>query len=73
VVTGRKPSIEDLDLAAAVWRKASASDNQGECVRVARHDAYTLLDDSKRPASITSDALVLAPAEWRAFRSSVVG
>lgn len=71
--TGRKPSIETVDLVAAAWRKASASDNQAECVRVAQHDAYVLLDDSKHPAPASGDALVLSPTEWRAFRNTLVG
>ncbi|WP_116044467.1 DUF397 domain-containing protein [Amycolatopsis palatopharyngis] len=71
--TGRKPSVDGVDLIAAVWRKASASDNQGACVRVAQHDAYVLLDDSKHPAPASGDALVLSPAEWRAFRNRIVG
>jgi hypothetical protein len=73
VVTGRKPSIEHVDLTAAAWRKASASDNQAECVRVAQHDAYVLLDDSKNPSPASGDALVLAPNEWRGFRDALVG
>ncbi|SFA84230.1 protein of unknown function [Amycolatopsis marina] len=71
MVTGRKPSIQDVDLAASVWRKAPASDNQGACVRVARHDAYVLLDDSKHPSPASGAALVLSPVEWHALQHTL--
>jgi hypothetical protein len=69
----RKPSVDKLTLTAAHWRKASASNNEGACVRVAHHDAYVLLDDSKHPSPATGEALVLAPNEWRAFRNALAG
>jgi hypothetical protein len=63
----RKPSAAELDLTIAIWRKASASDNQGACVRVARQAGHVLLDDSKNPAPTSGNALVLTSAEFAAF------
>jgi hypothetical protein len=67
----RKPSADELNLATVIWRKASASNNEGACVRVAYHAGHVLLDDSKNPAPTSGNALVLTPAEWRAFQSVV--
>jgi hypothetical protein len=61
----------ELDLSFASWRKSSVSDNQGACVRVAHHAGHVLLDDSKNPAPTSGNALVLTPAEWRAFQRIV--
>jgi hypothetical protein len=63
----RKPSAAELDLTLATWRKASASDNQGECVRVAHQAGHVLVDDSKNPAPTSGNALVLTPAQFVAF------
>jgi hypothetical protein len=67
----RKPSADELNLATVIWRKASASNNEGACVRVARHAGHVLLDDSKNPAPTSGNALVLTPAEWRALQRLV--
>jgi hypothetical protein len=67
----KKPSAAELDLSIARWRKSSASDNQGECVRVAHYAGHVLLDDSKNPAPTSGNVLVLTPAEWRAFQRAV--
>jgi hypothetical protein len=67
----RKPSADELNLATVIWRKASASNNEGACVRVAHHAGHVLLDDSKNPAPTSGNALVLTPSEWRAFQCAV--
>jgi hypothetical protein len=68
----RKPSADELNLTAATWRKARRSDNQGACVRVAHHGGHVLLDDSKNPAPTSGNALVITPAEFRAFLNTVL-
>lgn len=48
------------NLAAATWRKARASDNQGACVRVAHQAGHVLVDDSKAPSPESGEVLVLS-------------
>ena len=50
--------------AAAVWRKSSRSNGQGQCVEVARLDQAIAVRDSKDPSG---PALTFTPAEWAAF------
>jgi hypothetical protein len=67
----RRPSANELNLAAASWRKASRSDNQGECVRIAHLAGHILLDDSKNPAPASGSALVLTSAEFQVFLHAI--
>ena len=54
-----------MDLTRAVWRKASASTNAGNCVEVAVNlPGVVAVRDSKDPAG---PALTFTPAAWRAF------
>ncbi|HEY3733353.1 MAG TPA: DUF397 domain-containing protein [Streptosporangiaceae bacterium] len=59
-----------MDLSGANWRKASYSTgNGGNCVEVARNlPGIVAVRDSKDP---DGPALVLTPADWRAFTDSV--
>jgi predicted secreted Zn-dependent protease len=47
-----------------VWRKASKSGNQGQCVEVATVANGVLVRDSKNP---TGPVLSFTEAEWDAF------
>jgi hypothetical protein len=71
VGTRRKPSAEELKLAAVSWYKASRSNNEGACVRVGRHAAHILIDDSKNPGPTSGNALVLTSGEFTAFLHAV--
>ena len=53
-----------------VWRKASASTANGDCVEVATVPAGVLVRDSKDPAG---PRLAFTPAPWRAFLARVQG
>jgi hypothetical protein len=56
-----------MDLTRAVWRKASASTNAGNCVEVAVNlPGAVAVRDSKDPAG---PALTFTPDAWRAFTS----
>lgn len=57
-----------VDFSDATWRKASASDGQGQCVEVAYQGGVYGVRDSKNPSG---PALVVTPAEWDAFVSGV--
>ena len=46
------------------WRKASYSDNGGNCVEVAGHDSYVLVRDTQDRAGVT---LAFTPTAWRTF------
>jgi Domain of unknown function (DUF397) len=50
--------------AAAVWRKSSRSNGQGQCVEVARLEQAIAVRDSKDPAG---PVLTFTPDEWAAF------
>jgi hypothetical protein len=69
-VSTPKAELYALDLSGAVWRKASASGGEGNCVEVADlPDGGKAVRDSKRPD--------LAPmrytaAEWAAFKAGVL-
>ena len=54
-----------MDLTRAVWRKASASTNAGNCVEVAVNlPRVVAVRDSKDPHG---PALTFTPADWHAF------
>jgi|HubBroStandDraft_6_1064221.scaffolds.fasta_scaffold733158_2 hypothetical protein len=54
-----------MDLTRAVWRKASASTNAGNCVEVAVNlPGVVAVRDSKDPHG---PALTFTPADWHAF------
>lgn len=46
------------------WRKASYSDNGGNCVEVAGHDSNILIRDTQNRAGAT---LTFTPTAWRSF------
>ena len=60
---GRSP-----DLSRAVWRKASRSQDAGNCVEVASLVGVIAVRDSKNPAGAI---LVISPAAWLAFLHGV--
>jgi hypothetical protein len=58
-----------MDLTRAVWRKASASANAGNCVEVAVNlPGVVAVRDSKDPHG---PALTFTPADWHAFAAGV--
>jgi hypothetical protein len=66
----RKADLYAHDLATAVWRKASASGGEGNCVEVADlPGGGKAVRDSKRPEL---GALRYTAAEWAAFRAGVI-
>ena len=50
------------------WRKASYSDNGGNCVEVADHDSRVLVRDTQ---DRTGPMLRFSPAAWRRFAGQV--
>ncbi|MGH3775773.1 MAG: DUF397 domain-containing protein [Pseudonocardiaceae bacterium] len=59
------------DLAPALWRKSTFSNNTGACVEVADlGGAGRAVRDSKDP---TGPALTFTAAEWAAFTAGVRG
>jgi hypothetical protein len=56
------------DLAPAVWRKSTFSNNTGACVEVADLDHGRAVRDSKHP---TGPVLSFTATEWRAFTAGV--
>ncbi|WP_435588968.1 DUF397 domain-containing protein [Micromonospora chalcea] len=59
------------DLTGAVWRKATRSNNGGECVEVADNLSDVVgLRDSKDPEG---PALRIAPQAWYSFVAGVKG
>ena len=58
-----------IDLSGAVWRKASYSNPNGECVAVADLDSgYRAVRDSKDP---TGPVLTVTHCQWTAFTTGV--
>jgi hypothetical protein len=58
-----------VNLARALWRKATRSGGNGNCVEAAFNlDGIVAVRDSKDPAG---PALVVAPAAWSAFAQEV--
>lgn len=60
----------NVDLTRAQWRKARASQANGECVEIAALPAAVAMRDSKDP---DGPVLVFTPEEWRAFLSGAKG
>ena len=56
------------DLTHAQWRKATASQGNGECVEVAFIPNAVAMRDSKDPRG---PVLVFTPGEWAAFKQGV--
>jgi Domain of unknown function (DUF397) len=50
------------------WRKASYSDNGGNCVEVADHNSQVLVRDTQDRAG---EALKFTPTAWRTFASQL--
>jgi hypothetical protein len=50
------------------WRKASYSDNGGNCVEVAGHDSHILIRDTKNRVGAT---LKFTPTAWRSFADQI--
>lgn len=66
----RKPDLHAIDLTTAVWRKASASGGEGNCVEVAElPGGARAVRDSKNPGR---DPLRFTATEWAAFREGVL-
>ncbi len=65
-----KPIIEDAStLTGAVWRKASASTGDGNCVELASlPGGHVAIRHSKEP---NGPAQVYTPQEWAAFRAGL--
>jgi hypothetical protein len=57
-----------IDLTRAQWRKAAASQGNGECVEVAFIESAVAMRDSKDP---DGPALIFTPGEWAAFTQGV--
>ncbi|MER5973630.1 DUF397 domain-containing protein [Streptomyces sp. NPDC002055] len=65
-----KAELYALDLAAATWRKASASGGEGNCVEVTDlPGGGKAVRDSKRP---DLEPMRYTAAEWSAFREGVI-
>ncbi|WP_318279421.1 MULTISPECIES: DUF397 domain-containing protein [Streptomyces] len=58
------------ELEGAAWRKSSYSNGGGNCVEVAQASIGVPVRDSKDPEG---PVIVIAPAAWSAFMSSVKG
>ena len=57
-------STADSDTSGLVWRKASRSAANGECVEIASVPSQVFVRDSKNPGG---DMLAYAPETWRQF------
>jgi len=56
------------DLAPALWRKSTFSNNTGECLEVAGLDGCWAVRDSQDPAG---PVLAVTAAAWSAFTTDV--
>ena len=66
-----KPDLYSFDLTTAIWRKASASGGEGNCVEVAQlPSGAKAVRDSKDP---DRGLLRFTASEWAAFRAGVLG
>ncbi|WP_327315942.1 DUF397 domain-containing protein [Streptomyces sp. NBC_01235] len=65
-----KSDLYSIDLTTAIWRKASASGGEGNCVEVAQlPDGARAVRDSKNP---DREPLRFTASEWAAFREGVI-
>ena len=65
------PDLRSFDLTTAIWRKASASGGEGNCVEVAQlPGGDRAVRDSKDPCR---GFLRFTAAEWAAFRAGALG
>ncbi len=65
-----KAELYAYDLTEAIWRKASASGAEHDCVEVAElPDGARAVRDSKNPGR---DPLRFTASEWAAFRKGVI-
>jgi hypothetical protein len=55
------------NLTGAVWRKATRSDNDGQCVEVAQVPGVTGVRDSK---DAPGPALAVTPTDWHTFTTA---
>lgn len=62
--------MRNLDLTHAVWRKATASGAQSECVEIADLRRVVAVRDSKNP---DGPKLAFTRREWRSFAERVAG
>jgi hypothetical protein len=67
-VIERKVRAMNVDLTRAQWRKARASQANGECVEVAFVADVVAMRDSKDK---TGPVLVFTASEWAAFKGGV--
>ncbi|MGA5710117.1 DUF397 domain-containing protein [Streptomyces cellulosae] len=69
-MTDRKTELYEQDLGGVIWRKATASGAENDCVEVAElsHGARAIRD-SKNP---DREPLRFTASEWAAFRSGVI-
>ncbi|WP_055524508.1 DUF397 domain-containing protein [Streptomyces graminilatus] len=66
----RASDLRAIDLTTAVWRKASASGGEGNCVEVAElSGGAKAVRDSKNQGR---EALRFTAGEWAAFREGVI-
>ncbi|GGK93679.1 DUF397 domain-containing protein [Streptomyces flaveus] len=64
-MTDPKAELYASDLTGAIWRKASASGAEHDCVEIADNvPALVPVRDSKRP---TGPPITFSPEAWRAF------
>jgi hypothetical protein len=61
-------STAESEECALVWRKASKSAGNGECVEVATASAYVAIRDSKNPKG---GMLQSSPSTWQSFLSGI--
>ena len=58
-----------MDLTRAIWKKASYSTNNGNCVEVAMNlPGVVAIRDSKNP---DAPALVVSREDWESFTSAI--